>query len=72
LEALRQRGRNISFPSALVRHGLGEDAKALDLLDEAVAERPINLSDLNTEPWWRDLRAHPRVQAILTQMHLVK
>src|SRR5262249_26971338 len=72
LETLRKQGRNVSFALALVRHGLGEDAKALDLLDQAVAERPTSLSDLYSEAWWSDLRTQPRVQSILKQMHLVK
>jgi hypothetical protein len=72
LEELQQQGRNVSLLLALVHHGLGEDAQALDLLDVAVQERPTSLSDLAVEPFWKDLRPHPRVQAILRKMNLIK
>jgi len=57
---------------ALIEHGLGNDAKALDLLEKSAENRddpPLGLAVL---PYWKDLRSHPRVQAILRKMNLVK
>jgi serine/threonine protein kinase/TolB-like protein/Flp pilus assembly protein TadD len=57
---------------ALVEHGLGNDAKALDLLDKAFEARESALLWLAMDGYWQDLRQHPRAQAILRKMNLVK
>jgi serine/threonine-protein kinase len=72
LDELRQQGRNVSMLLALVHHGLSEDQRALDLLEAAAEERPTSLTDIASEPYWKDLRPHPRVQALLRKMNLVK
>ena len=57
---------------ALIEHGLGNDDKALELLEKAAENRGDPPWGLAVSPYWRDLRPHPRVQAILRKMNLVK
>jgi|SRR6266568_1431509 len=69
----RQRpGQPENSEVALIEHGLGNDAKALDLLERAVESREGGLLWLAISPYWKDLRSHPRVQAILRKMNLVE
>jgi TolB-like protein/class 3 adenylate cyclase/Tfp pilus assembly protein PilF len=56
---------------ALIEHGLGNDAKALDLLERAPV-REGELPWLAISPQWKDLRPQPRFQAILRRMNLAK
>ena len=57
---------------ALVLHGVGDDARALDYLEKAAQERAISLWQLNSSPFWKDLQPNPRAQAILRKMNLSK
>jgi tetratricopeptide (TPR) repeat protein len=63
-------GREAGLHIALVNHGLGNDEEALNWLEYATENRYGD--ELNSLPFWKDLRPHPRVQAILRKMNLVK
>ena len=69
---LQQGGENVMMEIALVCHGLGDDTRALDYLEKAAEARATGLLYLACSPFWKDLRPHPRAQAILRKMHLVK
>ena len=69
---LQGQGSDRRVGIALVQHGLGDDGRALDSLDMAFAERASGLERVNYEPGWKHLRPHPRGQAILKKMNLVK
>jgi len=69
---LQKQGLDHRVMIALVQHLLGDDARALDSLEEALKERGDGLELLPIDPLWKDLRPHPRVQAILKRMNLVK
>jgi len=69
---LQRQGRDHRVVIALMQHLLSDDARALDSLEEALKERADGLENLYTDPLWKDLRPHPRVQAILRRMNLVK
>ena len=69
---LQGQGSDRRVGIALVQHGLRDDGRALDSLDTAFAERAFGLERVNYNPVWKDLRPHPRVQAILKKMNLVK
>ncbi len=62
--------RRLSIAAA--QHVLGDDASALDWLEKALAEHSADLETLNSDAFWKDLRPHPRFQAILRKMNLVK
>jgi tetratricopeptide (TPR) repeat protein len=72
LRQLAPAGQPDNVGMALIDHGLGNDAKALDLLERAVETRDGELPWLAVDGYWKDLRPHPRAQAILRKMHLVK
>jgi TolB-like protein/Tfp pilus assembly protein PilF len=55
---------------AAVHAGLGQKEDACDWLERAFAERASWLVFLRVEPWWDSLRAHPRFERLLQQMHL--
>ncbi len=65
-------GRDLSVETALVYHGLGDDQQAFVCLERAVSEHSSQLQSLIGNPCWQDLRPHPRFQAILKRMNLVK
>jgi serine/threonine-protein kinase len=69
---LQQQGTDCQVGIALVQHGLGEDEQALDSLEKSLGENATGLQYLNVDPFWKDLRSHRRVQAILKKMNLVK
>ena len=71
---LQQQGVNATtvLDIAYVQHGLGNEAQALDWLERAAEERVWRVNELNQWPIWDDLRPHPRAQAILRRMNLVK
>jgi TolB-like protein/Tfp pilus assembly protein PilF len=56
---------------ALIHTGLGNHAAALDLLEQAVAQRDIWLAWLKTEPRFDNLRADPRFQQLLRRIGLL-
>jgi serine/threonine-protein kinase len=68
---LSREGLNYYVDIAAVEHALGDDERALDSLERALAEHSSGLSALNCTRFWSDLRAHPRAQAILRKMNLV-
>jgi TolB-like protein/Tfp pilus assembly protein PilF len=74
LEVSRQlsQGQPDNAGLALIQHGLGNDAAALDLLDKALAARESGLPWIASSPYWKDLRADPRVLSILGKMNLAK
>jgi serine/threonine-protein kinase len=74
LADLRDSGRFARAPSwsiAWIHHGLGETDEALTWLARAVEMRDPKILYLRTKPFWDGLRADPRFQALLSQMHLV-
>lgn len=48
------------------------DAGALATLELALEEKTAVLPWINWHPMWNELRPHPRFQAILKRMNLVK
>ena len=68
---LQDHGHEAGVEIALVLHGLGNDEEALKWLERAVENRAA-VDELNSLPLWKDLRPHPRAQALLRKMHLVK
>ena len=66
----QQRGYDQRLDIALVQHALGDDEQALASLEKAWQERAVDLERLNWDPLWKNLRTHPRVQAILKKMNL--
>jgi serine/threonine protein kinase len=71
LELPRQ-GLNYYVSIGAVQHALGDDEAALDSMEKAVEEHSAGLNALNWGLFWSDLRSHPRAQAILRKMNLVK
>jgi tetratricopeptide (TPR) repeat protein len=69
---LQRQGLDCRVDVALVQHGLGDDEAALVSLEQALAEHSFGLDGLNFDPYWKELRPHPRVQAILKKINLVK
>ena len=69
LELRKQRYVSASL-LALVHVGLGDDERAVALLEEAHRERAADLAWLNVRPVFDALRGEPRVQALLRAMNL--
>ena len=69
---LQRQGLDHRVTIALIQHKLGDDASALDSLEEALKERADGLENVHTDPLWKSLHSHPRVQAILKRMNLLK
>jgi len=72
LELQRQGGMDCLYEIARVQYALGDDAGALESLENALSEHSSSLDKLYFSPFWKDLRPHPRFQAILRKMNLVK
>ena len=72
LQEIQRQGLDCRVSIAIVLHGLGDDEGALTWLEEALAQRSHGLEWLNSTRHLNDLRLHPRVQAILRRMNLVK
>jgi tetratricopeptide (TPR) repeat protein len=53
---------------ASIYHALGDEAHTLDWLEKACEERDRALVWLKVHPRFDTLRAHPRYQALLTEM----
>ena len=68
----QQGGSSDNAELALVQHGLGDDVRALELLEKALEARETGLPWLAVSPYWKDLRPNPRMQAILRRMNLAK
>jgi TolB-like protein/DNA-binding winged helix-turn-helix (wHTH) protein/Tfp pilus assembly protein PilF len=63
-------GKADPFSMAMLHAFLGENAKALDALDEAYARRSIMLPLLKTEPAFATLHAEPRFQELARKLAL--
>jgi DNA-binding winged helix-turn-helix (wHTH) protein/tetratricopeptide (TPR) repeat protein len=50
---------------AFIHHGLGEDERAVDLIESAAAQRDWHVLLLGADPILAKLRAHPRAAALL-------
>ena len=72
LQELQRQGLDHRVSIALIQHLLGDDARALDSLEDGLKERADGMEDLNADPLWKDLRSHPRFQTLLKSMNLVK
>jgi serine/threonine-protein kinase len=57
---------------ALVLHGLGRDAEAMEYLQAAVNAREQGVTLLAVYPWWDDLRGSAAFRNILSQANLVE
>ena len=64
LEARDRAGYVHPSSLAIVYYELGDDARALDLLERAVAEHDARIFHLGTDPYWARLRGKPRFQAL--------
>ena len=49
---------------------VGDNARALDWLEKAYAERDPSMTYISCMPLWDPLRAEPRFQALLRRMNL--
>ena len=72
LQELQRQGLDHRVGIAQVQHGLGDDEGALASLELALEEKAASLFTFNWRAWWKDLRPHPRAQAMLKRMNLVK
>ncbi len=72
LTELQREGRDMNVTLAMVHHGLTNDVQAFACLDKAVEEHSYFLQMIPVNPCWSDARSHPRFQAILGKMNLVK
>ncbi|MDQ3697992.1 MAG: hypothetical protein M3373_08220 [Gemmatimonadota bacterium] len=63
-------GPGSSFFPAIIHLGLGETERALDLLEQAAAERNWHLRLLKVEPIFDPVRSDPRFKALLTTVGL--
>jgi TolB-like protein len=71
LELVRAEGKAKPYDIAMIYSGLGENSKALDLLDQALQENSIvRLLLLNVEPAFTNLRPEPRFKALLKRLNL--
>jgi DNA-binding winged helix-turn-helix (wHTH) protein/TolB-like protein/tetratricopeptide (TPR) repeat protein len=73
LDALEERaaeGYVPAFSRAAIHLALGSRDRALDLLEQAIAERDLRLTFLKIEPRWDELRDHPRFIAIMREVGL--
>jgi TolB-like protein/Flp pilus assembly protein TadD/tRNA A-37 threonylcarbamoyl transferase component Bud32 len=71
LDQLKRMSERQYVPStavALVRLGLGDRAAALDLLDRAFDEHDFSLVFVGVEPWFDEVRATPRFQALVRRV----
>lgn len=55
---------------ASIHNALGEEDRALDLLERGYRERDVRMTFLDVDPGWRNLRGQPRFQALLRRMRL--
>jgi len=71
LEELGKKGFEVRVDIAYLHAGLGDTEKALEFLEQAqVAREPV--AEINADPMLDELRPHPRFQALLRKMNLVK
>jgi serine/threonine-protein kinase len=69
---LQQQGNDQRVGIAKAQRALGDDEAALTSLEKALEERAFGLESLYCDSFWKELRPHPRFQAILRKMNLVK
>jgi hypothetical protein len=71
LEQARTKGLSRPYDIAMTFAGLGENSKALDLLEEAYEEHSIvSIPLINAEPAFAGLRTEPRFRALLKKLDL--
>jgi hypothetical protein len=70
LEGLSERRYVSPYWLSLVYTGLGDDTRALDLLERAYTERDVWLSWLGVEPRFDRLRTESKVQQLLRKIGL--
>jgi tetratricopeptide (TPR) repeat protein len=57
---------------AFIHHGLGDDDRAMDLIEAAAAQRDWHVLLLGSEPSLTKLRAHPRAMALLERLGIAR
>jgi TolB-like protein/Tfp pilus assembly protein PilF len=72
MQKLQGQGIDYRVGIARIQYALGDSESALDSLEEGVTERAMGVEGLYCDPIWKALRPHPRAQAILKKMNLVK
>jgi tetratricopeptide (TPR) repeat protein len=70
LEILRERSYAQATALAAVHAGLGENAEALEWLEQAFEEHCGGLVLARYDPTWDSLREEPRFQALLRKMYM--
>ena len=73
LRQLEQKAQNAWVPStvfAIVHLGLGEHDRALDWLERGCRQHELPMTALKVHPVYDPLRATPRFQAVLHQLHM--
>ncbi|HKW05265.1 MAG TPA: hypothetical protein VJN71_08210, partial [Nitrososphaerales archaeon] len=71
LELARSKGLARPYEIAMIYSGLGENSKALDLLEQAFEEKTIiHLLNIRVEPAFANLRSEPRFRALLKKLNL--
>jgi TolB-like protein/DNA-binding winged helix-turn-helix (wHTH) protein len=69
LEERRSRGQWVSaYNLALIHEGLGEQKRAMELLEEAAKEPQGMLVYLKIDPIWAPLRSQPRLAALMKKV----
>ncbi|MDQ3229809.1 MAG: tetratricopeptide repeat protein, partial [Pseudomonadota bacterium] len=71
LREMQSQDRDGYFPAtslAKVENALGNSDAALDLLERAYRERDVKMAFLKTDSGWKNLRSHPRFQALMQRM----
>lgn len=57
---------------AMVHNGLGEATQALELLEESLSDREIQLAFIEVDKRWDNLRSEPRFGELLRRMNIIK
>lgn len=70
LEGMSHQRLGTSYPLAYVHTGLGDHARALDMLERAYEERAGGVYGIKGSFLFTALRSEPRFQALLRRMHL--
>lgn len=70
LETLRKQGQASAYSLAVVYAGIGDNARTLQLLRQAVEEHAAGTVQLKVSPLFKNLRGEPAFQDILRKLAL--
>ena len=69
LEELAEEKYVSPYDFAVVYLGLGDNDRAIELLEQVYEDHPENLRHIKVRPWFDPLRDHPRFQSLLQRMN---